>query len=88
LSQHEILENLKKVLIEGLGIESAYGSLSEQTSFFEGGLSFDSVAIVELIGAVEDSFDIQFDDDDLRTSTFENLGTLAQVIAKQLASHP
>jgi acyl carrier protein len=79
------LETLKAILTEDMDLGLSADSLNQGTSLLEGGLDLDSIVLVELIGAIEERFDFQFDDADLRTSSFENLGSLAAVIEKRRA---
>jgi acyl carrier protein len=41
----------------------------------------DSMAVVSLIGALEEHFGIAVDDDDISASTFESVGTLCAFVA-------
>lgn len=47
-------------------------------------LGMDSVALIELIAAIEAEFAFEFTDADLRTSTFESLRSLAVVVASRI----
>jgi acyl carrier protein len=49
-------------------------------------LKIDSVALVELIAAIESRFEFSFQDADLVTASFANLRVLAGVIAKRVAA--
>ena len=43
------------------------------------------MAVVTLIGALEEHFGIAVDDDDISASTFETLGSLAAFVASKAA---
>jgi acyl carrier protein len=43
------------------------------------------MAVVTLIGALEEHFGIVIDDDDISASTFETLGSLAAFVASKAA---
>jgi acyl carrier protein len=45
----------------------------------------DSMAVVNLIGALEDQFGIAIDDDEIGAATFESVGSLAAFVEKKLA---
>jgi acyl carrier protein len=45
----------------------------------------DSMAVVSLIGALEDHFDIEIGDDDISASTFETLGSLSDFVTAKRA---
>ena len=79
----ETAATLKSILVGemDLGLEAEKVTLT--VPLFEGGLDLDSIVIVELISIVEDRFGIVFEDEDLRTSSFENISILAAVIDKR-----
>ncbi len=46
-----------------------------------GGLpEFDSMAVIALVTALEDAFDISFDDEDITAEAFETVGTLCRLV--------
>ena len=45
----------------------------------------DSMAVVTLLTAVEDEFGVSIDDDEVSADVFENLGSLAEFIARKVA---
>jgi len=47
---------------------------------------FDSMAVVSVITALEDEFDIEVDDDDISAETFETLGTLVDFVNAKVAA--
>jgi acyl carrier protein len=57
--------------------------IDENVPLLEDGLGLDSIVIVELIASVERRFDFEFQDADLRTSSFESLTALAGVIRRR-----
>ncbi len=73
-----------KPLIAGLDIQLPAGQIDEANPLFEGGLGLDSVAVVELIGSIEREFGIEFPEQDLTPESFQNLGTLASVVASNV----
>lgn len=55
-------------------------ALTAQTSLREYGL--DSLATVELLSVLEQSYNVRFEDDALNLETFENPGTLWNALAQ------
>lgn len=47
---------------------------------------FDSMAVVAVVTALEDQFDIEVDDDDISAETFETLGTLVDFVNSKIAA--
>ena len=80
-----ILESLKAIVTNDLSTSVDAERVSAEASLEEE-LGIDSVGLIELIGIVESRFGFQFLDEDLRTSTFRTLKSLAAVIAERLRS--
>lgn len=76
-----VVERLKLLVVEKLDIRLAAHEISATTPLFEGGMGLDSFAVVELISLVEQHFDFQFSEKDLRPESFTDLRTLAALIA-------
>ena len=81
----QVLEQVKRIVIEDLDVNLKYEDLDETVPLFEEGLALDSVILVELIGFIEKRFHIELGDDALNTETFKNLQSIARVIREQLA---
>lgn len=79
----EVLIRLKRILADDLELGLTPDTIDETASLLEGGLGLDSVNLLELIASVEQRFDLQFEDADLRLATFANLRSLANVIRKR-----
>ena len=75
---------LKNMLANDLGLNLRVEEIDETAAMLEEGLNLDSIVIVELIALVEERFGFEFADEDLRTASFANLQTLAQVIERRL----
>lgn len=53
---------------------------SAETELFGAIAEFDSMAIVTIIGEIEDQFDITFDDDDISAENFSSVASLAELV--------
>ncbi|KGJ92726.1 phosphopantetheine-binding protein [Colwellia psychrerythraea] len=53
------------------------------TELFGAIAEFDSMALVTLIGEIEESFDIDFDDDDISAENFFSVASLADLVLEQ-----
>jgi acyl carrier protein len=58
--------------------------ITEHTRLFDLGL--DSTSVLELLLALEDALGTEFDNENLRMSDFETVGTLADYVSTQLAA--
>lgn len=78
-----VVAALADILVTQLNVNKPVGEIDELASL-EDDLGLDSVAMVELIGAIEAEFGFEFHDSDLRTSAFQNLRVLAEVVANRI----
>ena len=79
------LEEVKKILSDVLSLGERRNSLREDSSLLGSIPELDSMAVVNLITAMEEHFDITVDDDEITASTFETVGTLARLVEQKLA---
>ena len=82
----QVVEQIKKIVVEDLDVNLTYDDLDETVPLFEEGLGLDSVVLVELISFIEKRFDIQLQDDVLNMEAFKNLQSIARLIGEQLAA--
>ncbi len=86
MTSDEVLEGLKRIIVDDLDVDVEYQDLSPDVPLFEGGLGLDSVVLVELISCIEKRFDVMVSDDLLTVETFKDLQSVAQVIGTLLAA--
>ena len=79
--EERVVTELQRLIVEELGLLLAPAEIDPDVSLFEGGLGIDSIAIVDLIAAAEERFDLKFADEDLVVSSFSSIRTLAKMIA-------
>jgi acyl carrier protein len=79
------LDEVKTILIDVLGLGEAGRRLDADSPLLGSLPELDSMAVVSLIGALEDHFGIAISDDDISASTFETLGSLAAFVARTRA---
>ena len=75
------LDEVKATLIDVLSLGDAGQRLTADSPLLGSLPELDSMAVVSLIGALEERFDIAIDDDDISASTFATLGSLAAFVA-------
>ena len=78
------LEEVKTLLIDVLHLGAAGEQLSADSPLLGSLPELDSMAVVTLIGALEEHFGIMVDDDDISASTFATLGSLAEFVAARV----
>lgn len=79
------LEEIKNILGEVLSLGDAKMALTEQSALLGSIPELDSMAVVNVITALEEQFGIVVDDDEISASTFETVGTLAAFVQQKLA---
>jgi acyl carrier protein len=79
------LNEVKNILIDVLNLGEAGQALDADSPLLGSLPELDSMAVVTLIGALEEHFGIVVDDDDVSACTFETLGSLAAFVASRAA---
>ncbi len=79
-----VIEDLKNILADTLNL-GTQKDLLEADSLLLGSLAeLDSMAVVNVIAAMEEYFGIAVDDDEINGKTFESLGSLAAFVERKL----
>ena len=79
------IEEVRNVLSDVLSLGERKSSLNEDSPLLGAIPELDSMAVVNVITALEEHFDITVDDDEISAKTFESVGSLAQFIEQKLA---
>jgi acyl carrier protein len=79
------LEEVKTILADVLSLGAAKDSLTKQSALLGSIPELDSMAVVNLITALEEHFGITVDDDEISATTFETLGSLTAFVQQKLA---
>ena len=74
--ESEVIAVLRDVLM--LGVQA--DEFSGETALLGALPEFDSLAIASVIAALEEEFDVMFDDDELTAEMFETVGSLSAVV--------
>lgn len=74
-------EDIKKWLIQWFQERNPGVTINEDDNYYAKGM-IDSFGIVELISEIEATFDISFDDDDLKSPDFRTIEGLLKIIIK------
>jgi acyl carrier protein len=74
------LDEVKALVAETLGIQDRLGSMDASTRLLGELPELDSMAVVELLTAMESKFGFEIDDTEFIADAFETLGTLASFV--------
>ncbi len=80
ISNTSSLDDVESLLVDTLGIEDRANRITSSTVLFGSLPELDSLAVVELVTAIEDHFGIVVDDSAFTGDTFETLGSLAAFV--------
>jgi acyl carrier protein len=78
------LDDVKQILTDVLSLGEAGRALDAGSPLLGAIPELDSMAVVNLITALEEHFGITVEDDEISADTFETLGSLAAFVAHKL----
>lgn len=78
------LEEVRNILSDVLSLDARKNTLGENSVLLGAIPELDSMAVVNVITAMEEHFDITVDDDEISAETFETLGSLARFVEQKL----
>jgi len=79
----DVTGEVKTVLVETLGVQDRAASIDASTPLLGSLPELDSMAVLELVAALEQHFGVTIDDDDVTAEAFETLGSLADLEASK-----
>jgi acyl carrier protein len=78
------VDGVKEVVVETLGIEDRAATLDADSRLLGSLPELDSMAVLEVILALEERFGIAIDGDDVTADAFESLASLAALVDAKL----
>lgn len=79
------LDDVKRLLIDVLSLSGDQAEMDADTPLLGSLPELDSMAVVNVIGALEEQFGITVEDDEISARTFATLGSLANFVAEKTA---
>ena len=79
-----VLNDILELLHETLQVDTS--DMDGSTELLGGIAEFDSMAVVMVITALEDSLGVSVEDDEISAETFETIGSLVQFVEEKQAS--
>lgn len=80
------LEEVKQLVVGVLQLGAQAEDFDAETQLLGAIPEFDSMAVVSVIAAIEDSFGLMVDDDEITSEVFETLGSLLDFINQKIAA--
>lgn len=81
----DIQAEILAVLDEILGLQGRSAKMAADTPLLGAVPELDSMAVVGVIGAIEERFEIFFDDDEIDGQTFATVGSLVEAVREKVA---
>jgi acyl carrier protein len=78
------IEEVREILANVLSLGDRKNSLNQNSGLLGSLPELDSMAVVNVITALEEHFGIEVDDDEISASNFETLGSLARFVEEKL----
>ena len=79
------LEQVKKILVDVLGLDEGRESLREDSILLGNIPELDSMSVVNVIAALEETYGITIHDDEISAENFATLGSLTRFIEQKLS---
>jgi acyl carrier protein len=74
------VDDVKAVVVETLGVEDRAGTLDASTPLLGSLPELDSMAVLELVMALQERFDIAVEDEDITAEVFETVASLTAFV--------
>jgi acyl carrier protein len=81
----DIHAEVLSILDEILGLQGRSVGMTADTPLLGAVPELDSMAVVGVIGAIEERFEIFFDDDEIDGQTFATVGSLVEAVRAKIA---
>ncbi len=81
----DTVDAVKAVVVEILGVEDRADSITAETPLLGSLPELDSMAVLEVVAALEARFGITVDDEEVTAEAFETLGSLAGLVEEKLS---
>ena len=79
------LEEIKQIVAEVLQLDDSIEDFDTESGLLGTIPEFDSMAVVTVVTALEENFDIYIEDDEISGETFETLGSLLAFMRQKVA---
>jgi acyl carrier protein len=80
----DVFKEVIAILDDVLSLQGRAASMTAETPLLGAVPELDSMAVVGIIGALEERFEIVFDDDEIDGQTFATVGSLVDAVAGKL----
>lgn len=82
----QYFEDVRNILANVLSLGERKVSLNQDSALMGSLPELDSMAVINVLTALEEHFGITVEDDEISATTFETLGSLARFVEQKLAA--
>lgn len=82
----QYFEDVRNILADTLSLGERKASLNQNSALMGSLPELDSMAVINILTALEEHFGITVEDDEISAATFETLGSLARFVEQKLAA--
>ncbi len=75
---------IREILDREFELDAGAGTLDDDTGLLGKGIGLDSVEVLTLVSAIEETFGLTIDDDELEPEQFATIGTIIDFVARRL----
>ena len=79
-----IIDDVIEILVTTLQLGDSASKLTADSALLGAVPEFDSMAVVTVLTAIEERFDVTVDDDEIEAETFETVGNLADFVSSKV----
>lgn len=81
-----VTEQVRRILADVLQLGDKANAITDDTPLLGNLPELDSMAVVNLVTAIEDQFGVLIEDDEISAETFETFGALRAFVAEKAAA--
>ena len=75
-----VVQRVKETVVRALDLQVTPAEMPDDEVLFGGGLGASSIAVMEVVVALEEEFGFEVEDDDLRLERFESIRSIVEYV--------
>jgi acyl carrier protein len=84
LPRHTLFDRLLTILRRTVEIAEPLETITEATGLLGQGIGIDSIEVLTVVSAIEEEFEITFEDSDLKVAHFATVGALVTFVERRV----
>ena len=83
MSDLGLIQRVKEAVVRALDLEVDPAEMAYEEVLFGGGLGISSIAVMEVVVALEEEFEFEVDDDELRLELFSSIASIVGYVEQK-----